>query len=389
MRILKLFCIIWFLSLGILADDFDDFKAKIQLEQYDEAFEIYTLHINGQETEAYQDFVFNQVIGIIQGGKKNQAKKLLEYFLGIEFNHPMGRFLLSQIEELNGNYAKSLEILYELQNAYIKSELLEKVEISLEKILAVYLNSLDSFEQLENSLYIIKSFNDEYAKSKWKNHLIGFLSHEIQSNNFTGLFENYPWIKESFYDEKFQTKIKYLYQKTISNYIKTIEDTNNFLALKQLKSFVQSYGDENQIQSVLLSERKLKRKKELENIIGKKIPLQKLGNSYFVQVSINNKSAKLLLDTGASITMLNKNLLSSNEFEVINPNTIIYTASGSDSAQKVIVNSFGIGDIRLNNFELIISNKKVFQNFDGLLGMDFLGNFQFSIDQENGYLIIN
>jgi len=48
--------------------------------------------------------------------------------------------------------------------------------------------------------------------------------------------------------------------------------------------------------------------------------------------------------------------------------------------------SFSVGDITFNDMPVGIAEMPETFAADGLLGMDFLGNFEFSIDQDNEVL---
>ncbi len=117
----------------------------------------------------------------------------------------------------------------------------------------------------------------------------------------------------------------------------------------------------------------------------KTIALQKSNNQFFIEVIIDNQKLKLLVDTGASITMLNNSIAQKLFHRVLEDPITIQTASGNTKASKIEVQNIKIAEIVYDNIEIISSNENVFQNFDGLLGMNILKHFQ--LDAKNSQLI--
>lgn len=118
------------------------------------------------------------------------------------------------------------------------------------------------------------------------------------------------------------------------------------------------------------------------------IPLAKAGEHFIVQATVN-RSAKvnLMIDTGASITSLTRS-----KFSQLNLNyqTLGYktlsTAGGLTQAELVEVQHFAIGSKQLSNFKLAILEIDSFAGSDGLLGMNFLSQFPFVIEQQKNKL---
>lgn len=116
----------------------------------------------------------------------------------------------------------------------------------------------------------------------------------------------------------------------------------------------------------------------------KPIPLAKAGEHFIVQANINQTaSVALMIDTGASITSLSRNKFT--QLNLIHQ-TLGYrtlsTAGGLTQAEIVEVDNFAVGHKQLNNFKLAILDIDSFAGSDGLLGMNFLSQFPFVIEQQ-------
>lgn len=121
------------------------------------------------------------------------------------------------------------------------------------------------------------------------------------------------------------------------------------------------------------------------------IRVEKKGNSIFVNVLLNNKtSARLLVDTGASTSLLFKEIVTK-----LNPapnmrvgKTAITVADGRTAEVDLIrLESMSIGQFRVRNV-LVASSPLSSQGFDGLLGMTFLGQFIVRFDPAHGRIIL-
>ncbi len=115
------------------------------------------------------------------------------------------------------------------------------------------------------------------------------------------------------------------------------------------------------------------------------IPLIKQNNQYFLEVQIDTQKMRLLIDTGASTTMINSTKASLLYSKTLQENIDIHTASGVAKAKRIEVQKLFIDDLAFEKVEIITSFNDVFIGFDGLLGMNILKHFQ--LDTKNNRLI--
>jgi aspartyl protease family protein len=108
-----------------------------------------------------------------------------------------------------------------------------------------------------------------------------------------------------------------------------------------------------------------------------------------VPVTLNRTlTANLLLDTGASMTMISRRIASSLALYPTRSG-LISGIGGRVVAQIVRLDSIKVGDAEVNGMSISIHEISVNPQFDGLLGMDFLGRFQLSMDPAKSALILS
>ncbi|PUA30120.1 MAG: hypothetical protein B0W54_06260 [Cellvibrio sp. 79] len=118
-----------------------------------------------------------------------------------------------------------------------------------------------------------------------------------------------------------------------------------------------------------------------------KVQLIRFGKQFLVPVVVEGKTVKLLLDTGASISGLTSSFINRNYSFVKSPKPIqLNTASGTVDSFLFVVDSLQFAGVTFNKHMLARLPMDNYDNFDGLLGVDILGRFEFIIDQEKAEL---
>lgn len=127
-----------------------------------------------------------------------------------------------------------------------------------------------------------------------------------------------------------------------------------------------------------------------EQKVTKAIPLSKHGQQFIVPVTINGASLQLLLDTGASMT-----ILTNDAFEKVqhlfgrNPSQYLQFNTAGGIVEAPV---FSRVNIAIEQFILEDTNIAVLDfnsRYDGLLGMNFLSRFKFEIDQDGSLLFLS
>jgi predicted aspartyl protease len=112
------------------------------------------------------------------------------------------------------------------------------------------------------------------------------------------------------------------------------------------------------------------------------VPLVRLGNQYLVEVDIEGYPARLLLDTGASLSGVSN--IYADKYPGIVKSTKpirLNTAAGIADTYLFTVDYLTMGQLTFNQHILTLLPMGNMTEFDGLLGVDILGRFDFVIDQ--------
>jgi len=118
------------------------------------------------------------------------------------------------------------------------------------------------------------------------------------------------------------------------------------------------------------------------------------GGGLVVEALLNNKvKVRLILDTGASLTTINRNVIEQLGYSVdsITKKQKFTLADGTRRESKLLVlDSISVQGVEARNVEISVmeSREAVPQLQDGLLGMSFLKNFNFKIDSKRNRLIL-
>jgi clan AA aspartic protease (TIGR02281 family) len=115
------------------------------------------------------------------------------------------------------------------------------------------------------------------------------------------------------------------------------------------------------------------------------IPLIRYGLHFLVKAKVDNIEVTLMLDTGASTTTIDIHKIQ--YLPIIRENVLFHTAAGKLYENIHQAREFKIGSTILTDFS--VSASHFTSGFkDGLLGMNFLGNFKFKIDQREAILYL-
>jgi len=111
------------------------------------------------------------------------------------------------------------------------------------------------------------------------------------------------------------------------------------------------------------------------------LPLQRSGDHFLVPVSINgNAPVNLLLDTGASITLVQG--LEASDGNDKHKQITLQTANGQLQVPVITVDEVSLAGFHLHGVQLGLLAEPVAAGAAGLLGMNILKQFDFFIDQQ-------
>ena len=118
------------------------------------------------------------------------------------------------------------------------------------------------------------------------------------------------------------------------------------------------------------------------------VPLQRAGNAMLVEAVVDRtKPARLVLDTGAELTVLSTAVARSLALNLKDAAVLpLRSASGVFFAPVMKVQSITVGDAVVYDVEVIVHDAT--PGLDGLLGMSFLDNFSVTISGSDHKLIL-
>ena len=125
--------------------------------------------------------------------------------------------------------------------------------------------------------------------------------------------------------------------------------------------------------------------------LGRAIPLKQYGDQYVVEAQLSSNHVELLIDTGASVTAISKQYFDnlSNRYKINYLGSFnIGTAGGSIMARMYQFRELTINHVTVENLPVVILPMQGIENADGLLGMNFLREFDFKIDQRQSVMFI-
>jgi len=122
------------------------------------------------------------------------------------------------------------------------------------------------------------------------------------------------------------------------------------------------------------------------------IPLQRMGGSFVVQANLNGqRTANLIVDTGATMTVLSTNIgidlgiLGTTDTTLLTINT----AGGSVQVNMSYLSSLHVGRAKAKNVAVAIHDlPDMPEHIEGLLGMSFLKHFLITLDAAQARLIL-
>ena len=119
------------------------------------------------------------------------------------------------------------------------------------------------------------------------------------------------------------------------------------------------------------------------------IPLTRSGQHFLVAAGPGNGgSLRLLIDTGASMTMVTPGALQRQgvRYRDTGKSRVFNTANGPVRAPIYILETLSVGDWSVQQLEIGVIDLGGQTDIDGLLGMNFLKHFRFFIDQNDSML---
>jgi clan AA aspartic protease (TIGR02281 family) len=157
--------------------------------------------------------------------------------------------------------------------------------------------------------------------------------------------------------------------------------------------------DAQMIRKIMIAQQATPAKETIEDLnanetivkLGRPIPLKQFADQYVVEATLSGNPVALLIDTGASVTAISQQYFDNlnNRYKAKYLGRFsIGTAGGSMLASIYQFQELTIEHVTVQNLPVVILPIKNIANADGLLGMNFLREFDFKIDQRQAVMFI-
>lgn len=120
----------------------------------------------------------------------------------------------------------------------------------------------------------------------------------------------------------------------------------------------------------------------LEKMVTDNIAYTPQGNVMYVQASVNEKTGRFLVDTGASVCVLYQHAAAKYHLTPTSSKIAVQTANGVIQVPLAYGN-VQVGGSRLAKVVFGIAPDPKLSNSDGIIGMDFLNQFQMTVNKDN------
>ena len=265
------------------------------------------------------------MVQVLQYGGNPELQKSLQQYVALDKNSATSQFFQAVLLHNNGQTAAAIELLFTLKSYYQ-----EEIPVSL----------------------INKSI--DLASSHYINRL-------MQSNNLPQLLAFYELLIR--FDGA--NYAYYALKKATAAY--QLGDIN--LALQLIEDHPGSPEVDKLYQQI---------DSELSKSNPYQFDLTVKNKQYYIHIAIHqNHTAKLLIDTGASISAISRPIFENLSLTPI-AITRLQTANGSVQAPIIEVTSFGLPELKIAKMPITVLTFE--SGLNGLLGMDYLSNFVFYID---------
>ena len=311
-----------------------------------EHFDVLQEKANDTIVQQARNTIISRALHLINTADYRLAEQLLNRYLLSSFRDVESRLLLAKIDLIEKDYLSAINMLYETKGYAYRTEMIDQIQKQIRNI-------------VDNQTKLLQQGNNNIAILELYQHL-------------TQLEPDYA-----------------PYFLRLAEAQLALNDKNG--ARRSLNLVVQD-ADVGPQANALLNKVILSDRQETEETISLEvvdIPLLRIGDHFLVDALLNDsRQVRLLIDTGASMTILTPDFLERNNLSYLDTNKrrLFNTANGQVSAPIYKIESLSLGEWQVNQIEIGVMPLDNETTFNGLLGMNFLKHFQFFIDQNDANL---
>jgi len=299
-----------------------------------------------EQAEIERQRILSGAKALINSGQPTEAESLLITYREAFITDPDPLVLLTEIMEQQGRIEEALNYSLELRELLLD---LDKQAITDRRIVALAASFKAEMEKIDNHTEIVVLYQSLYNRYPGNQSIVFELGMAYfaveQFGDAWGMFN--------------QLVYEPTWQACATRMLERIQDAQN-----NLSSGATATPPGNVVQ------------------------LTQSGDHYLVDSSINAANATLLLDTGASITALDSKFLERIGARDTGRRLTLQTANGQTEGIVYEIRLLRIGRTQVHNFEVAGLDFGERTRFDGLLGMDFLNMFSYTIDNSNNTLML-
>ncbi len=325
------------LSLGKI----DPFDNLLKYHQYRHAVRLYNEQESEADQERYKAAIIDHLNGLLAVKDYVRADQLLLLYLFENFRDVDVLLIRAELDGLQGNYGQMIEILYEVKSYEYRAQHIASIEEKIREIVARHGRQLLDAGKHQGRLALYERL--VLLEPSYSYYFIELASAQLALNRF---------------DEAWQSLMLVASDPRVSDRAHEL--------LSQLDSSV-TFSQPTTIT----------------------IPLIRRGNHFVVKAMINNKiPVQLLLDTGASMTVVKRGILESAGVRMGAdvPLRQFSTVSGAAQGPVYRVDTLALGGQSVANMEIAVLELSGLDDVDGLLGMNYLKHFKLYIDQSKSVL---
>lgn len=325
------------------ADVFKLIGQLLQRSAYFEVIEQYELlqtSNDASQIEQARNQILKHAQQLVNAGNYVAASQLLQHFLVASYRDSEARMLLAETYSKQQDYLAAIEQLFELRGIAFRPEVLERIK-----------------QRIHHAAY-------KQAELYQKNG---------DSTGLLSLFQNLT--------QKEPDHASWFIELAIAQLAVDDKEAAQYslaLVISDIEVGVQAQTMLNKLQASITTRQNTDTKPQASDIAG--IPLSRMGHSFIVEASSgNNENLQLLIDTGASITIISPDALQQGlDYQNTGNTRVFATANGTVRAPIYILESLTVGEWQVEQVEVGVLE---LNGMDGLLGMNFLKHFRFFIDQ--------
>jgi clan AA aspartic protease (TIGR02281 family) len=284
----------------------------------------------------HKRMIVDHARSLLESGQPVSAYALLSLYLQYEYRDIPALLLMAEIHQDAGNDMEAIEALFQAKSYAYTPRLIEQADTAIRSV--------------------VKNYSTQ---------LLGRKDYIAQLNLYKRLTELEP-----------EYTLHFIMLAETYLALGNVVDARKALALTEHDSSVLELAND--------IHRRIETDMAADKQYAAEVSLQALGNQFLVDAVLNNaQNAVLLLDTGASLSIISPELLRmlAIPYQSTGRTAWFSTAGGRIKAPVVTLDSLALDAVVVENIEVGVIGEFDDSPFDGLLGMNFLRYFKFFIDQ--------